>query len=192
LIRARPRAIIVDLTYSFGMVHSSWFNRSYFLSCLVSLSFQSGLLKRKGWDRSLPPPGYFSVKGRCPDEDGEEGCDFLVSRSYVDRWQRVGPGWKFYNFHVIPEVLANPSVILGGLKREGHSHGFCYSGRVSKQMQNAEIELPPPPDRVGVVIVCPDHRGNVVLDYEWRQEDPDRPGWPQSWLRDFVRPIWTT
>jgi len=136
------------------------------------------------------PAGYFSLKGHAPDREGR--CDFLVSKHHIERLQRAGPHWKFYNLHAMKEVLEVPAVVFTGLHREGVEHGYCYSGHASKKMQGPGIELPPPPDFVAVVIVCPDHRGNIVLDWEWRREDPDKPGWPQDWQSDFTRPVWTT
>jgi hypothetical protein len=58
-------------------------------------------------------------------------------------------------------------------------------------MQRPGIELPPPPGMVGVVFVNPNHRGNIVLDWEWRPEDPDTPGWPEGWQDDFEGVKWS-
>jgi hypothetical protein len=136
------------------------------------------------------PPGYLSLEGKDPSGDGT--AEFIVARKKIDDLQRYGPEWKFDNLHILKEILGDPVVILEGLKREEVEHGLCYSGHASKRMRGPDITLPPPPDMVAVVIVSPDHRGIVVLDWEWRRECPDAPGWPEGWEDDFARVKWPT
>jgi hypothetical protein len=136
------------------------------------------------------PRGYRSLKGLCPTGEGE--CDFLVSITYLDHLHKYGPEWKFWNLRILPEVLGHPIVIFQGLKREDYDGGLCYSRRVARRFQGPSIELPPHPDTVAVVFVNPDHRGNIVLDWDWRTEDLDRPGWPENWQSDFGETIWPT
>ena len=103
------------------------------------------------------PPGYFALTGLQPD--GEGHCQFLVAKKYVDALQTAGPTWKFYNLHLLPEILNDPVVIFQGLNREDLNGGYCYSGLPSKKMKSSTITLPPPPGMVALVFVAPDHRG---------------------------------
>jgi hypothetical protein len=135
------------------------------------------------------PKGYLGLSGLCPSGDGK--CQFIVSQQHVEHLQRSGPQWKFNNLHVLPEILNDPSVIFEGLKRDDFEGGFCYGGHVSKRMQSTTIELPPPPEMVAVVFVRPRGRENIVLDWEWRPEHSDKPGWPESWDDDFERVKWS-
>jgi hypothetical protein len=136
------------------------------------------------------PAGYKALSGRKPSGSGY--CDFLVGIKHLDHLQRYGPSWKFYNLHILSEILSGPTVIFEGLNRDDCERGFCYSGLASKRMQSIDITLPPPPNMVAVVFVLPDHRGNIVLDWEWRPEHPESSGWPETWQEDFKRVIWQT
>jgi hypothetical protein len=133
--------------------------------------------------------GYLTLSGLDPSGSGE--CEFRVARDYVENLQRYGPEWKFRNLHVMREVLADPTAIFEGLNRVGYNSGFVYSGLYSKRFIGPGIEAPPHPDLVGIVIVNPDHRGNIILDWNWRREDPDRSGFPEGWQDDFGSLKWT-
>ncbi len=135
------------------------------------------------------PRGYRGLKGLCPSGHGE--CQFIVPQSYLDHVYKYGPQWKFWNLHILSEILSDPEVIFEGLKRDDFEGGYCYSGHASKRMQGPGIELPPPPEMVAVVLVHPSLRGNIVLDWDWRPEHPDTPGWPEAWEDDFERHKWS-
>jgi len=60
-----------------------------------------------------------------------------------------------------------------------------HTKRILKSDHGGSIETPAPPGRVGVVLVKPDSGGLIILDWEWRQEDLDRPGFPEKWNIDF-------
>jgi hypothetical protein len=32
--------------------------------------------------------------------------------------------------------------------------------------------------------------GYIVFDWDWREEDPDKPGFPLNWEEDFEPPTW--
>jgi|SRR5579864_473186 len=134
------------------------------------------------------PRGYLALSGLDPCGSG--GCEFCVAKQYVENLQRYGPQWKFWNLHVMKEVLADPIAIFEGLNRSGYGSGYVYSGLYSKQVISSTIETPPHAGFVGIVIVNPDHRGNIILDWEWRREDLDRPGFPEGWQNDFGDVIW--
>jgi hypothetical protein len=93
--------------------------------------------------------------------------------------------------HVLVEILSLPTVIFEGLNRDDYEGGYCYSGRASKKMISATIEAPPPPAMVAAVYVAPVHGNNIILDWEWRREDLDHPGWPESWQRSFGETKWS-
>ncbi len=135
------------------------------------------------------PQGYRGLKGLSPSGQGE--CQFIVSQKYLEHLYKYGPQWKFYNLHILTEILRDPVVIFEGLKRDDFEGGYCYSGLVSKRMQSPSIELPAPPGMVAVVFVHPTHAGNIVLDWDWRPEHPDRPGWPDAWEDDFGGHKWS-
>jgi hypothetical protein len=134
------------------------------------------------------PRGYYSVKGLCPD--GRGTCEFCVSINYVEHLQRIGPTWRFWNLHIIPEILGNPVAIFKGLQRDDFEDGFCYSGKPSKRMLDSRVEAPLKPDTVAVVFVHQESRGTIVLDWEWRVQDLDQPGWPDQWREDFQEVSW--
>lgn len=129
------------------------------------------------------PRGYLPLPGLCPSGNGR--CVFCFAKHTVDQLQRYGPEWKFLNLHVMAEVLNNPAAIFEGLNRIGYDSGYVYSARYSKRYIRGGIEVPAQPGFVGIVVVNPDHRGNVILDWNWRREDPDREGFPENWAQDF-------
>ncbi len=133
--------------------------------------------------------GYFSLDGLHPSGKGR--CTFHVSKHFVEHLERAGPVWKFWNLHIVKEILDAPTAIFEGLNRIGYDSGVVYSGRVSKRIVSKGIEAPPPPDMVGVVIVNSEPRGHIVLDWNWRKEDLDRPGYPEHWQQDFEACRWT-
>jgi hypothetical protein len=135
------------------------------------------------------PRGFRGLIGLCPSGEGE--CQFLVRQQYLDHLYKNGPEWKFYNLHILPEILGDPKAIFEGLRRDDFEGGYCYSGYPSKRMQGNSIVLPIPPETVAVVFVNPSVRGNVVLDWEWRPDDPDEPGRPEAWQDHFERLKWS-
>jgi hypothetical protein len=135
------------------------------------------------------PRDYRELKGLCPAGRGE--CEFLVPQHYLDHLYKYGPEWKFYNLHILVEILGDPTVIFEGLNRDDFEGGYCYCGQASKRMQGTGIELPPPPEMVAVVFVNPSVRGNIVLDWDWRPEHPDNSGWPDAWQDHFERLKWS-
>jgi hypothetical protein len=57
------------------------------------------------------------------------------------------------------------------------------------RMTKSQIRLP----RFGFVFVVfarPAVGGYVVFDWEWREENADRPGLPVGWENDFEVPTW--
>jgi hypothetical protein len=146
------------------------------------------LLFRHGFGTMSTRRGYFSLSGLDPSGHGQ--CEFHVPKEFVDSLQRYGPEWKFLNLHVMKEVLADPIVIFEGLNRIGYDSGYVYSGLFSKRVIKLNVEAPPHPEMVGIVIVNPEDRGNIILDWNWRREDLDRRGFPEGWHTDFGGQKW--
>lgn len=133
-------------------------------------------------------PGYIAIEGMGPDGD-ELG--FIVSRKYLQDLERRGPKQKLFDAYLLPETLRDPLVIFEGLNREDFHDGYCYCSLPSRRKKSATIDVPSPPGMVFLAFVRPDSRGYIVLDWEWRLADDERPAYPASWEADFGRPKWT-
>ena len=132
--------------------------------------------------------GYLPVSGAAPD--GEGTWEFLVSKEMLERLQRYGPKPKFYDASLIPEILTSPSAVFQGLNREGYEDAHCYSGIPAHRKISSSIEAPPPPGMTFLVYVHTDHRGHLVLDWEWRPVHPGQKGFPVNYESDFGRQTW--
>jgi hypothetical protein len=52
------------------------------------------------------------------------------------------------------------------------------------------LKVPPPPRFTLLAFVASDHRGHIVIDWEWREADPERPGYPKRCDTDFGSQTW--
>lgn len=132
--------------------------------------------------------GYLTVTGIAPEGDDE--WEFLVAREMIEHLQRSGPRPKFYDSFLLGEILASPAAVFRGLKRDGFEEAYCYCGVPSRRMISTTVEAPPPPGRTFLVYVSSDHRGHVVLDWEWRPAHQDRQGLPSDYETSFGSQTW--
>ena len=137
---------------------------------------------------SRTPHGYRLVTGMAPDGGGT--WDFLVSIDMLQHLERYGPGPKFYDAFLLKGILESPSAVFQGLKREGFEEAHCYSGLPPHRKRSSSIQVPPPPGKVFTIYVKTDHRGHIVLDWDWRPAHPDKPGYPLDCESDFGRQTW--
>jgi hypothetical protein len=137
---------------------------------------------------SRTPPGYYSVSGISPD--GKETWDFLVSIEMLRDLERKGPTAKFYDARLLKGVLESPAAVFQDLHREGFEEAYCYCGSPPHRFRSAEIQMPPPPRKVFLVYVTSDHRGHIVLDWEWRPAHLGKAGHPIKCESDFGRQTW--
>ena len=86
-------------------------------------------------------------------------------------------------------VASNPTVIFEGLERGGLADGYCYCGSIDPVDMNNGSTFCMGKDRVLLVFVkCT--RNGFTIDWDKREEDTDRPGWPRNWRNDFKEPKW--
>ena len=114
-----------------------------------------------------------------------------MDRAELDIVQQNGPEWKLDDARFIYEAVQAPDAIFEGLLRPGQESSLCYSVRPTHDPDDPAAG--PSPPRFGYVFVSfarPGVGGFVVFDWEWREEDPDSPGHPSGWEKDFARRTW--
>lgn len=118
---------------------------------------------------------------------GKEGATFYFLRRELLKIEETGPVSKYQDGQFVEEVVRHPCAIFEGLQRHGHRDCLCYSGKVSVMPGD-----PPPAGLVFLVYVREGESGRAffVLDWAWREEDPDQPGHPLKSGDDFTRLTW--
>ncbi len=121
---------------------------------------------------------------------GEPGASFFIDRTELELIERDGPEWKFFDTRFLEEAVREPDAIfeVSNLPDEGETH--CYSVRLTRDPAERESEALPRYGFVFLVFARVGVGGYVVFDWEWREEDPDVPGHPLNWGRDFARRTW--
>jgi hypothetical protein len=117
---------------------------------------------------------------------GEVGVAFYVRRSILDRLEEEGPAWKFYASGLIPDAVKSPAKIFGGLNRPEFENAYCYCSRQDKTWKNSTEQVDVAPELLFVVYAEKISGGFVVIDWGWRPEDKQKPGYPNDW-EDFER-----
>jgi len=122
--------------------------------------------------------------------DGTQ-VSFFVDRRTLDLLIENGLAEKHHDSRFVPEAVSKPDAIFRGLRRPNQNEGLCYSVRPEIDPDNtddADDALDGPP-RYGVAFLAfveVRDMGYVVFDWEWRNEDPDKPGHPLGWETDFA------
>jgi len=89
---------------------------------------------------------------------------------------------------IVPEVLAKPSAIFRGLKRDSdeprHGSGWlCYVGLPSRCFEDDGRAVQPRSDRVFLVFVTDEW---IAYNWYWYAADPYQPGFPQDHAERFL------
>jgi hypothetical protein len=138
---------------------------------------------------AMPLPADQLPIGEGRDPSGQPGAMFYVDRAELDIIEQDGPDWKLDDARFIAEAVAEPDAIFEGLQRPGQEKSLCYAVRPTHDPDQESESLP----RYGfvfLVFVRLGVGGFVVFDWEWREEDPDMPGYPVGWKDDFARRTW--
>jgi hypothetical protein len=117
---------------------------------------------------------------------GEVGVEFHIRASFLNRLEEVGPAWKFHAARLIPQAVAKPDKIFGGLKRLGFDDGCCYCSRQEKRWETTKRQVAIPKNLLFLVYAEAMSGSFVVFDWGFRAEDANKPGFPQGW-EDFER-----
>ena len=59
-----------------------------------------------------------------------------------------------------------------------------------RKRKKTEAQGPPRYGYAFVGYARPGTWGYIIFDWEWREEDPDEPGYPVGWEADFTRRSW--
>ena len=124
------------------------------------------------------------MTGLDPAGMGER--EFRVESKRVDHLMRNGPPHVYYALKSAEEVLASPTVIYEGLRREGFEKGLCYCGKPRRYL-NEGIEAPAPPGKVFTVYI---NERDVVFEWRWDKADEFDPSVPNSIKTRFERIKW--
>jgi len=112
-------------------------------------------------------------------------CPFYMSEADYEDTRRDSP-WMFEDLRLLRSManLDSDGAIFKNLKRDGEENAYCYSCVPPMSVQPGVfcgfVDLP---EDGGFL-------GPVVFWFEWREEDPDRPGFPMGWEKDFGELIW--
>jgi hypothetical protein len=125
--------------------------------------------------------------GEGKDPEGKP-AEFFVDRNALNQYRDQGPQWKYEDARFIPEAITEPDAIFAGLGRPNEDGSFCYAVRLTHDPDEAASG----PPRYGMAFVVFVKRvfGYVVFDWGWREEDPDCPGHPMEWKKDFQERKW--
>jgi len=122
--------------------------------------------------------------------DGTEGAFFFVDLVVLNQLEEDGPAWKFDDRRFLEEAVTDPDVIFEGRKAASSEDYFCYCVQPRQDPDKPAEEAQPFFSRVFQAIVRRRTGGYVVVDWVWRQEDPDEAWHPQGWQSEFTRRTW--
>jgi hypothetical protein len=125
---------------------------------------------------------------------GGGSAPFFVDRRTLDLMIEHGFTEKYDDGRFLPMAVSEPDAIFKGLKRANQQESLCYSIRPERDPDDEKNEseafaLP----RYGVVFLAfveVAQMGYMVFDWEWRDEDPDQPGYPLGWKNDFAEKVY--
>jgi hypothetical protein len=138
---------------------------------------------------AVPIPSDQIPVGEGLHPDGQPGACFFIGKRELELIRKTGPRWKYEDARFITEAVRDPDVIFEGLKRHDQQDNLCYSVRPTIDPDDEDSGLPKY-HYVFLVFVSL-HMGYVIFDWEWREEDPERPGYPLNWQDDFARSTWS-
>ncbi|AWM38698.1 hypothetical protein GobsT_31130 [Gemmata obscuriglobus] len=124
--------------------------------------------------------------------DGSWGM-FYVSRPEMIRLRDNGPQEKYEDARFLEEAVRDPDAIFLGLRRPNQDDALCYSVFLTCDPEEDDEDYKKPP-RYGLAFLAfvrVANMGCVIFDWEWREEDPDLPGHPNNWRRDFGERLWS-
>jgi len=105
--------------------------------------------------------------------------------------EAIRHGMPGYVIHELREcarrVVQSPTVIFQGIRGRGRlTGGRAYCGKPRRAFGNDGKPLAAPNEAVYCVYVDPD---GFVFDWDWVQEDRNRPGYPEHYRVRFANPI---
>jgi hypothetical protein len=127
------------------------------------------------------------------------GCGpFYVDRQTLTLLQENGHSEKYSDARFLLMAVTKPDAIFKGLRRPNQLEGLCYSIRPEgdpddENSEDAESHAITALPRYGAAFLAfIEIRvvGYVAFDWEWRDEDPDMPGYPLNWADDFGKQVY--
>lgn len=137
-----------------------------------------------------PLPEWLYLTAVSPNT-GTGANQAFISRDMLLNLVENGPEYKLNDAWCIPDVLDYPKVIFEGLNRSEYEDGFCFSGLPEKRRTSQDRETVDSPQFM-VFLVFAQYQDDklIVLDWEWRREDRNNPGYPLGWKDAFKRQTW--
>ena len=126
---------------------------------------------------------------RFPEEAGDAGFAFYMSRSALDAIESDGPTWKFEDAKLLESAIRDAVSILEGLKRKEYEDGYCYVAKPPCRSNGDGQQERSPKDQVFLVFAKKEF-GLVVFEWEWRKVDPKDSDLPVGQNPDFGSLKW--
>jgi hypothetical protein len=137
----------------------------------------------------MPADQLVVGEGRLPDGTR---VTFYVSKREIDSLRDNGPQEKLELARFLLEAVAEPDAIFTGLRRPNQDESLCYAVRPTRDPDDSDdgCALAPFYGFAFLAFVRVANMGHVIFDWELREEDPDNPGHPLNWRRDFEGRAW--
>lgn len=133
----------------------------------------------------MPMPEDLKPIGIGVDPLTRKECTFYVSVDALEGIEAEAP-WKFDDEQLLPDAVKAipPCVAFREVSWDGSSGAYCY---VSKPNNIPQASL--------FIVYFVDgppgtFSGPVVIDWDWQEEEPDKPGFPVDWDNDFGEMLW--
>ena len=139
-----------------------------------------------------PAPRPFCIVERpfFTDAEKQVNGDFSIDPQAALTFFDTGPGWKFECGELIHDVTQRPATIFGNLQRENYADAFCYCGIPPHRFGNNGELVEMPDDEVFLGFCVLRDEELQFFDWEFRDVDPWKPGFPDGWELDLGEPLW--
>lgn len=132
-------------------------------------------------------PGCYEFEAFNPA--GDAPLRFSLSTKVIAEFNKLHSGRKSLDAAMIPEVLAKPTAIFMGLKRENMGDGISYCGVAKTRFLDKYTTVPFPPDRVFMVFI---NEKDEIFDWDMTREDPGFTHFPINCDDRFINLLWPT
>lgn len=138
-------------------------------------------------ENATKPPRHncVSVIGLSPTDEGQQ--EFWINKDVIQHHYKRGPLHKFYELHLVKEVMAAPAVIFRGLEREGQEEAYCYAGLASCGYTNRGDRLPPPLGMTFAVYVTKDF---LIFRWGWERSHEQTLTYPENYPNRYRSQLW--
>ncbi len=133
---------------------------------------------------------YLTIKAQSPN--GDSTWDVYISYERLGFIARQSKGAVMEAAHIVPEILARPSAIFEGLRRDEDEDKYgngamCYCGIPTVAYDKNGSPTQPWHDEVFMVFL---NAECVAYNWYWHQCDCDLNNYPDGHVERFRRKIW--